>query len=285
MAPNVGYLQGILEHFGNYSAVLAEWAGPGHWHDPDQLLIGSDAISDDAARTQMALYSILAAPLILGTDMRRMKSTHRDILLNPDAIAVNQDAMGRMGVRLGGAGAANAETQVWYRPLGDGDVAVGLYNAGPLAPHPWHTPCAGNWTNVTEGGYLSPAGPQPASWCPAPGAFSLELFDWYCCQTPDCAGYNFSAATGAGCWFKDVDGPWVPAEGVTGVAVVGFLPPTGPTQPITVDFASVGLFPGAPIQVYDIWARAEVGVTNGSNYTTNVPWQGTAFLRLSSVAA
>jgi alpha-galactosidase len=282
--PNVGYMQGILEHFGNYSSYLSQWAGPGHWHDPDMLLVGNDAIPDDAARSQFALYGILAAPLILGTDMRRMKASHRDILLNADAIAINQDSAGRMGVRLGGAAAQNAPTQVWYRPLENGDVAVALYNAGPAASHPWHTACPTDEFNMTSGGYYSPRGEQPASWCPPPGAFSQENFDWYCCNSPDCAGYNFSSVTGSGCWFKDADGPFISSPGVQGYARPGFIRPTGPSQTISVAFQDIGLFPGTEIQVYDVWQRTIAAVTREASYNASVPWLGTAYFRLSTLS-
>ena len=53
---------------------------------------------------------------------------------------------------------------------------------------------------------------------------------------------------------------------------------------MTVTFAEVGLFAGSTIQVYDVWAQRVVATTNASSYTVAaVPWQGTAFLRLSTV--
>jgi hypothetical protein len=72
MGPTSGYLQGILEHFGNYSQWLAEWAGPGHVHDADMLLAGVEGVSEDLARSQHALYCIMALPLIMGNDLRRL---------------------------------------------------------------------------------------------------------------------------------------------------------------------------------------------------------------------
>ena len=60
--------------------------------DPDMLLIGNTCISDDEARTQMAIWSILAAPLIMGNDLRTVSDSARAILLNSEAIAVDQGA-------------------------------------------------------------------------------------------------------------------------------------------------------------------------------------------------
>ena len=282
MGPTVGYLQGILEHFGNYSEYLGLWAGPGHWHDPDQLLLGSDAISDDAAASQLALYSILAAPLILGTDVRKMKPSHLTMLLNEDIIAINQDRLGRMGIRLGGASASNNVTQVWFRPLANGDVAVALYNAGPASAHQWHTACDANATNMTTGGYWSPAGEQPSNWCFAPGAMGQSNLEWYCCNDDECAGYNVSTTTGEGCLFKDTDGVFIPSSSdVNGYTKVNFIKPTGTAQVISFDFSSVGLFDGAQTTIYDVFAQKVVLNTNASSYSATVNWKGTVLLRIS----
>ena len=59
-------LSSIIDHWGNWGSVLAPWAGPGHWHDADMLLIGNGCISLAEERTQMAIWSIIASPLIMG---------------------------------------------------------------------------------------------------------------------------------------------------------------------------------------------------------------------------
>ena len=282
MGPTVGYMQGVLEHFGNYSEYLSLWAGPSHWHDPDQLLLGSDAISDDAATSQLALYSILAAPLILGTDIRKMKPSHLALLLNKDVLAINQDSLGKAGIRLGGIAASNNETQVWIRPLANGDVAIALYHAGLPSQHPWHSACDANATNITKGGYFQPLGEQPSSWCFAPGAFGQSLLDWYCCNDDDCAGYNVSTTTGAGCLFKNTDGDFVSSTSdVYGYRKVNYKKPTGQAQVISFDFSSVGLFPNAKTRIYDVFAQKVVLDTNASSYSTIVNWKGTVLLRIS----
>ena len=210
------------------------------------LTVGIDGISLDAMRTNMAIWCLVAAPLIMGNDVRKLTADHISILANRDAIRINQDPAGQMGRRLGGAAASLAPTQVWFRPLESGDVAVGLYNQGPPPTHTWHTACPA--LNATVGGYFSPQGTQPAGWCLS--AFGQTLLDWYCCNTPDCAGYNFSSATGVGCLFKDVDGPFVAAgPDVTGYTKQGGTQPPGAPADITVNFADIGLFPGALVQV------------------------------------
>ena len=120
-------LLSIIDHWGDYGSALAPWAGPGHWHDPDMLLIGNGCISEDEERTQMALWSISAAPLIMGNDPRSISAASKAILMNKDAIDVDQDPLGQMGVRLD---ATSVPQQRWARKLANGDVAVGLYNRG-----------------------------------------------------------------------------------------------------------------------------------------------------------
>lgn len=123
-------LADIIEHWGEWGPTLAPFAGPGHWHDPDMLLIGAHCVAEAEERTQMAIWSISAAPLIMGNDLRNVSKASKAILLNPRAIAVNQDALGQMGVRVSGAAGGS---QVWARHLAGGDVAVGLYNSGDSA--------------------------------------------------------------------------------------------------------------------------------------------------------
>eukprot|EP00756_Hemistasia_phaeocysticola_P021628 Hpha_TRINITY_DN15785_c1_g1::TRINITY_DN15785_c1_g1_i6::g.39399::m.39399/K01204/NAGA; alpha-N-acetylgalactosaminidase len=117
-------LGSIINHWGEYGEYLSQFAGPGHWHDPDMLLIGNDCITDDEARSQMALWSISAAPLIMGNDLRNVTAGGKAILQNKEAIAVDQDPLGKMGFRRTPAG----NTEVWARELQGGEWAVGLYN-------------------------------------------------------------------------------------------------------------------------------------------------------------
>ena len=70
----------IIDHWADYSADLIAAAGPGHWNDPDMLLIGSNksgtqtpCLTDEEERTQMAIWSLTASPLIMGNDARSIK--------------------------------------------------------------------------------------------------------------------------------------------------------------------------------------------------------------------
>jgi alpha-galactosidase len=103
-----------------------KFAAPGHWNDPDMLEIGNGGMSDIEYRTHMSLWCLLAAPLLAGNDLRDVKPAIIEILTNKEAIAVDQDKLGRQGVRV----ARNGDLEVWARPLADGGHAVGLFNRG-----------------------------------------------------------------------------------------------------------------------------------------------------------
>ncbi len=103
-------------------------AGPGHWNDPDMLEVGNGHMSDDEYRTHMSLWALTAAPLLAGNDIRTMTQATRDILLNREVIAVDQDALGKQA-----SPTHTGDLQTWVKPLADGSVAVGVVNLGPNA--------------------------------------------------------------------------------------------------------------------------------------------------------
>src|SRR4029077_9986538 len=79
---------------------LESYAGPGHWNDPDMLEVGNGGMTTNEYRAHFSLWSILAAPLIAGNDLRDMKPEIHDILANKEVIAVNQDPLGSEGRRV-----------------------------------------------------------------------------------------------------------------------------------------------------------------------------------------
>lgn len=110
-------------------AGLARYAASGHWNDPDMLEIGNGGMKPDEYRTQMSLWSILAAPLIAGNDLRRMDEDTRAILLNREVIAVDQDGLGRQGERVRTEG----PLELWAKPLESGARAIAIFNRGRSA--------------------------------------------------------------------------------------------------------------------------------------------------------
>ena len=119
-------------------------AGPGHWNDPDMLEIGNGRMTDTEYRTHMSLWSLLAAPLLAGNDIRSMTDATKAILMNKEVIAIDQDPKGVQGVRVRRIAALqpgetivfdpsrdtlprDGSIEVWKKPLAQG-VAVGLFN-------------------------------------------------------------------------------------------------------------------------------------------------------------
>jgi alpha-galactosidase len=115
---------GRMIAIGFSQAGLSKYAGPGHWNDPDMLEIGNGKMTADEYRTHMSLWVILAAPLLAGNDLSKMSDADKALLMNKDAIAIDQDALGKQGDRLYQSG----DFDVWTKPLSGGRVAVGLFN-------------------------------------------------------------------------------------------------------------------------------------------------------------
>jgi alpha-galactosidase len=108
---------------------LEKFAGPGHWNDPDMLEVGNGGMKRDEYRTHMALWAILAAPLLAGNDLRNMSPETKELLLNSEVLAVDQDAKGVQGHRVWEEG----PLEIWVKPLADGSHAVGLFNRSESA--------------------------------------------------------------------------------------------------------------------------------------------------------
>jgi len=108
---------------------LAPFAKPGHWNDPDMLEVGNGGMTDDEYRTHMSLWSILAAPLLAGNDLRSMTPTIHDILTNREVIAVDQDKEGKQGRRISKSG----DQEIWSRNLAGNAQAVALFNRAQAA--------------------------------------------------------------------------------------------------------------------------------------------------------
>ncbi|MBM4398547.1 MAG: NPCBM/NEW2 domain-containing protein [Deltaproteobacteria bacterium] len=103
---------------------LAPYAGPGGWNDPDMLEVGNGGMTADEYRAHFSLWAMMAAPLIAGNDVRSMTQETRDILMNAEVIAVDQDPAGVAGTKV------RIDTvELWARPLTEaGARAVLLFN-------------------------------------------------------------------------------------------------------------------------------------------------------------
>jgi alpha-galactosidase len=104
-----------------------KYAGPGHWNDPDNLIVdyarnNKQTIAEQKA--QFSFWSLLAAPLFLGNDVRNISPEIKEIIANKEVIAVNQDKEGKQGTRI----VSEKNYEIWVKPLSDGAKAVILFN-------------------------------------------------------------------------------------------------------------------------------------------------------------
>jgi len=120
----------IADWVGDNQDILIPAAGPGQWNDPDMLIIGNFGLSYEQAKAQMGLWSIMAAPLLMGNDPRNIKPEFKALLLAKEVIAVDQDPLGKQGRRVvhytGGLA-----YDIWVRDLANGDIALLLWNRCP----------------------------------------------------------------------------------------------------------------------------------------------------------
>lgn len=125
---------------------LDKWApyqNPGHWNDPDMLVIGyvggwggrdpkPSGLTPDEQYTHITLWCLVSSPLLIGCDMERLDDFTFNLLSNDEVLAVSQDALGRQGVTVRQDGPDNT-LRVYVKELEDGSKAVGLFNLGDEA--------------------------------------------------------------------------------------------------------------------------------------------------------
>jgi alpha-galactosidase len=102
---------------------LAEHAGKGFWNDPDMLATGEQGLTIAEQKSHFALWCIMSSPLMLGNDPRVMTKGEKEILLNKDAIAINQDPT-EQGKKV----KSTDNVEIWVKQLKDGGKAVLVIN-------------------------------------------------------------------------------------------------------------------------------------------------------------
>ena len=113
---------------------LEHFCGPGHWNDPDMLVVGwvgwgpalhPTRLTPNEQYTHVTLWSMIAAPLLIGCDLTRLDDFTRGLLTNAEVLEVDQDVLGKGGSRIRCDGWNEG---AWVRPLADGSVALALVN-------------------------------------------------------------------------------------------------------------------------------------------------------------
>jgi len=111
---------------------LERFSGPGAWNDPDMLVIGlrnsgyikGGGCTDIEYRTQMSMWCMFSAPLMIGCDINAMSEETKAILLNKDIIAIDQDPLGKQAFRV----FRKDGLEAWKKPLSGGRIALAFLN-------------------------------------------------------------------------------------------------------------------------------------------------------------
>jgi alpha-galactosidase len=108
---------------------IGQYSGPGHWNDPDMLEVGKEGLTFAESRGHFSLWCMLAAPLIAGNDVRHMTPEILAVMTDKEAIAIDQDSLGKEGWRF----RAEPSREIWLRELANGEWAVVLLNTADAA--------------------------------------------------------------------------------------------------------------------------------------------------------
>lgn len=117
-----------------------EFARPGHWNDPDTLVIGKNGrpwgptlvptrLTPNEQYTQVSLWSLLAAPILIGCPLDDMDPFTVSLLTNDEVLEINQDELGKQAAQT----LVDGRRQVWIKPLADGSRAIGLFNLAAIS--------------------------------------------------------------------------------------------------------------------------------------------------------
>ncbi|HUJ10369.1 MAG TPA: beta-galactosidase [Verrucomicrobiae bacterium] len=126
----------------------APFAGPGHWNDPDMLVVGDvgwgpqlhpSRLTPDEQYTHISLWCLLSAPLLLGCDLEHLDKFTLGLLTNDEVLDVDQDPLGKQAVAV----ASDSNFAVFSKPLEDGSKAVGLFNRDLVT-----TKITARWTDL-----------------------------------------------------------------------------------------------------------------------------------------
>ena len=119
------------------SAGREPYAGPGHFNDPDMLVVGyvdvgrgknlhPSRLTPNEQYTHISLWCLLASPLLIGCDMTRLDDFTLNLLENDEVLEVDQDPLGKQAARV----SQNGPLEVWAKDMEDGSKVVGLFNRG-----------------------------------------------------------------------------------------------------------------------------------------------------------
>jgi alpha-galactosidase len=121
--------ESISDLYNKNKAILG-YNSKGCFGDMDMLVVGMNGkgnvglggCTKEEYRTHFSIWAMLNSPLMIGCDIRCMDDDTKEILMNKDVIAINQDEKCAQPYEYG--------TDVWVKHLSNGDIAVGFFNLG-----------------------------------------------------------------------------------------------------------------------------------------------------------
>lgn len=128
----------------DYNNKWASYAGPGGWNDPDMLEVGNGGMTYNEYKAHFSLWALAKAPLLVGCDVTSMSEETREIILNKEVIAVNQDNLGIQGVKISSTEINESDT--------DNINIVG--EPSPLTTVPCNTESNGQRWTISEDGTI-----------------------------------------------------------------------------------------------------------------------------------
>ncbi|RYZ93881.1 MAG: glycoside hydrolase family 27 protein, partial [Sphingobacteriaceae bacterium] len=129
----------ITDSWGSLSEIIEKqvnlypYAGPGHWNDPDMLIVGKlgwsgtlrdSKLTSDEQYLHISMWCLLSSPLLIGCDISKLDDFTLNLLTNDEVLAVNQDVLGKQAKRV----INDNGTQIWVKELADGSKAIGVFN-------------------------------------------------------------------------------------------------------------------------------------------------------------
>jgi alpha-galactosidase len=111
------------------------FAGPGHWNDPDMLIVGNvgwgspkpTTLTHNEQYTHISLWCLLSAPLLVGCDLSKLDDFSLSLLTNDEVLDIDQDPLGKQAAPI----FQDTNCGVYAKPLEDGSYAIGLFNFTP----------------------------------------------------------------------------------------------------------------------------------------------------------
>lgn len=265
---------------------MSSVVGPGSFSDADMLPIGTNytmsggrvvasaAFTVLQAQAAMALWAVLPSPLMMGADLRALDRSFQAIWLNKGLIGVNQDPLGRPGVRVVGNA---SECQIWRRQLSGGRVNVVLYNNGrgscTVPPPPWTGPFPGIYTDAD---------------CPDlgchPGA-SVTRCEAMCNLMDSCNAFNIDdrGCCLRSCAAQNLTDPRGSQMGTSSYRMRS-VRPTNASAVMRVTWSQLALQTGSRWRVTELVTGGVLGSNVTGEVAVSVPQTGAASLLLQPIA-